>query len=529
MSLLTAPAPPTPAAGPRTEAAGMREVLHRLDEPCYVVRAGGTGGPVGLTTERPADACAVVAVAPPLPATRLGSAAFRAVHGVRYSYMTGAMAGGIASADLVIAAARAGTLGSFGAAGMLPAHIERALERLAAEIPGLPYAANLIHSPSEDALEGAAVELFLRHGLRCVEASAFMGLTPHVVRYRVAGLVRGRDGAVVAQNRLVAKVSRPEVAAHFLRPAPAALVSGLVERGLITQEQAQLAARVPMADDVTVEADSGGHTDRRPLGALLPSILALRDAVQAEHRFPQPVRIGAAGGLGTPSALAAAFAAGADYVVTGTVNQACVESGTSDIVRRMLAEVGIADCDMAPAADMFELGVELQVLRKGTLFPMRAKRLYELYRRYDGIDALPGDERAKLEKQVFRRSVEEVWDEVVAYFTRRDPAQLERAAADPRRRMALIFRWYLGMGSRWAVTGETDRAQDYQIWCGPAMGSFNDWTRGTYLAAPENRRVADVTTHLLTGAAIAARVWQLQLAGVRLPASVAAYRPGSAP
>ena len=27
---------------------------------------------------------------------------------------------------------------------------------------------------------------------------------------------------------------------------------------------------------------------------------------------------------------------------------------------------------MAPAADMFEMGVKLQVLKRGTMFPMRA-------------------------------------------------------------------------------------------------------------------------------------------------------------
>src|SRR6185295_4530539 len=118
------------------------------------------------------------------------------------------------------------------------------------------------------------------------------------------------------------------------------------------------------------EADSGGHTDRRPLMALLPAIARLRDAM------PCPVGLGAAGGIGTSQAVAAAFALGADYVVTGSVNQSCVEAGTSDTVREMLCSAGIADCGMAPAADMFELGVDLQVLKKGTLFPMRAKQLY---------------------------------------------------------------------------------------------------------------------------------------------------------
>lgn len=505
-----------------TDPAGIYDTLTELDQPCYVVR---TERGVGVSTQPSAQAGAVIAAVGPLPPARLGSAQFAAQHGVRFAYMGGAMAGGIASEDLVIALARAGCLGSFGAAGLLPERIDQALRRFATEIPGLPYAANLIHSPSEDALERGGVELFLRHGVRCVEASAFMDLTPHVVRYRAAGLTRDGQGRIVATTRLVAKVSRTEVAEKFMRPAPEAFLSRLLADGLITAEQAELARMVPMADDITAEADSGGHTDRRPLTALLPSIMRQRDAIQAKLRYPTPIRVGAAGGIGTPAAAAAAFAMGADYIVTGSVNQSCLESGTSPAARRVLATASATDCEMAPAADMFELGVELQVLRKGTFFPMRAKRLYELYRTYDGVEALPAAEREKLERQIFRRPIAEIWDEVQAYFARRDPDQLRRAAEDPKRKMALIFRWYLGMASRWAVVGDPERTPDYQIWCGPAMGAFNEWVRGSYLAAPENRRAADVAEHLLRGAAFATRVHQLALAGVRLPSMCTDYRP----
>ncbi len=70
----------------------------------------------------------------------------------------------------------------------------------------------------------------------------------------------------------------------------------------------------------------------------------------------------------------------------------------------------MADVMMAPAADMFEMGVNLQVLRRGTFFPLRARRLYDLYQAYDSLDAIPAAERRKLEQQVFQRSVDEVWD-----------------------------------------------------------------------------------------------------------------------
>src|SRR5205823_4340013 len=174
----------------------------------------------------------------------------------------------------------------------------------------------------------------------------------------------------------------------------------LVRQGHLTPEQVRLAERIPIAQDLTAEADSGGHTDNRPLVTLLPTMLALRDRLQVQHNFEQPLRVGAAGGISTPASVAGAFAMGASYVLSGSVNQACVESGSSDLVREMLAQAEQADTAMAPAADMFEMGVKVQVLKRGTMFAMRAAKLYELYRACSGPDDLPAAERAALEKNL---------------------------------------------------------------------------------------------------------------------------------
>lgn len=505
------------AALARDEAA-IQHTLLELDRALFVVRDGQ--GIAMTTDETAARRAQVLAVVPALRPESLGDPAFRTTHGVTHAYHAGAMANGIASARMVTALAGAGFLASFGAAGVVPAKVDAALAAICRDAPGKPFACNVIHSPSEPALERATVDACLRHDVRCVEASAFLALTPEIVRYRLAGL--GPDGA---RNRVIAKVSRAEVAELFLRPAPEALVRPLAEAGEITAEQARLARDVPVADDITAEADSGGHTDRRPLVVLLPELLALRDRVQRELGYPTPVRVGAAGGIGTPTAAAAAFALGAAYVVTGSINQASVEADQSDTTKRLLASAGVADCEMAPSADMFEMGVDVQVLRRGTMFPGRAKKLYEAYRAHDGIETLPAATRGELEQKIFRRPLEDVWDDCVRFFTERDPEQIDRAAGNPKRRMALIFRWYLGLSSGWSISGAADRAPDYQIWCGPAMGAFNDWVAGTYLAAPAHRHAAELAAQLMRGAAFAARVHQLRLAGVRLPASCSTYVP----
>jgi trans-AT polyketide synthase/acyltransferase/oxidoreductase domain-containing protein len=330
---------------------------------------------------------------------------------------------------------------------------------------------------------------------------------------------------VNAPNRVIAKVSRVEVASKFMAPPPAAFLRELVSAGHITSEQAGWAEQIPMADDVTAEADSGGHTDNQPAIVLLPTMLALLEQMQARHSFKNPPRVGAAGGICSPWSAAAAFAMGAAYVVTGSVNQSCVEAGTSDAVRRMLAQAQQADIAMAPAADMFEMGVKVQVLKRGTLFAMRATKLYELYRAHESLDRLPETDRANLEKTIFRAPVAQIWQQTKEFFEQRDPSRIERAERDPKQKMALVFRWYLGMSSQWANQGDPARTVDYQIWCGPAMAAFNDWVRGTFLEHPENRRVATVALNILYGAAVLTRGRMASMQGLALPAGVPRLYP----
>jgi PfaD family protein len=507
----------TPAGdAPSEDSVAFAAALGNLRSPVVVVRSdrgfalapGGTATLGGTSGRLP-----VVAFLPPLPPERLGDPTFLRDHALKYPYVTGAMANGIGSADVVEQMAGAGMLGSFGAAGLSLERITQALDRIQANVAGRPYCVNLIHSPNEPAHEMATAELLLKRGVPLVEASAYLDLTPAIVRYRVAGF--GPDGR--PGNRVIAKISRVEVATKFLSPPPERIVRELIAAGHVKPEQAAAASKFPVADDVTVEADSGGHTDNRPAITLLPTILALRDRLQSQLKYANPPRVGLAGGIATPASVAAAFAMGAAYVVTGSVNQACVESGSSDPVRKMLAEAGQADVTMAPAADMFEMGVKVQVLKRGTMFAMRAAKLFELYRQYPSWEAIPAADRAQVEKTHLRAAFDEVWQQTREFFRRRDPTQLPKAESDPKHRMALVFRWYLGLSSRWANSGEPTRQLDYQVWCGPAMGAFNEWAKGSFLEAPTNRTVVGVALNLLYGACVVLRRQALRQQGVNLP------------
>ncbi len=469
----------------------------------------------------------LLATLPALYPEWLGERSFNETHGVRFPYVSGAMANGIATTDMVIAMARAGMLGFFGAAGLAFPVVEAAVDRLEAALgdTDLAWGMNLIHSPNEPALEEAVADLYLRRDVNRVSAAAYMALTPAIVRYAATGLTLDPSGAIGRRTHVFAKISRPETALPFMSPAPAAILDALVAEGKLTAEEANLARRIPVAEDITVEADSGGHTDRQSLTAVFPVIAELRDRLTDEFGYERPIRVGAAGGLGTPRSVAAAFSLGASYVVTGSVNQSATESGLSDDGKRMLAEASMGDVVMAPAADMFEQGVEVQVLKRGTMFGSRAHRLWTTYEAYPSLDAIPAEEQARLGKQVLGAPIEEVRAATHAFWADRDPSQNEIAARDPKHEMALCFRWYLGLSSRWAITGEPSRRLDYQIWCGPAMGAFNDWVRGSFLEAPENRSVVQIARNLLEGAAAVTRAHQLRSYGVPIPAAAYRFEP----
>ena len=500
------------------------ENLRALDKPCYIIQDNNH---IIINHSGCDEVAKITAYVPPMVAEQLGDPSFKAFYGVKYAYMTGAMANGISSEEMVISLGQQNILASFGAGGLDLNRVESAIQKIQQALPNGPYVFNFIHNPSEPAIEQGTIDLYIKYGVTVIEAAAFFSLTPSLVYYRAKGLQQDAQGHIQINNKIIAKVSRREVATVFMQPAPEDVLNKLIAQGMLTPQEAQLAMQVPMADDITVEADSGGHTDNRPLVSLLPSIIALRDDIQAEKQYPVEVRVGAGGGVGTPDSALACFMMGAAYVVTGSVNQSCVEAGASEHTRKLLAQAGMADVVMAPASDMFERGIKLQVLKKGTLFPMRAQKLYELYTSYNGLSEIPAPELEKLEQQILQNSVDNIWQETVKFFQQRDPSVIEKAKKNPKKQMALVFRWYLGLSSRWSNAGVKGREFDYQIWSGPAMGAFNDWVASTYLNDYKNRRVVDVAEHLMYGAAYQHRIQVLKSQGLYLPSRYQRYTPSA--
>lgn len=425
----------------------------------------------------------------------LGSKTFQEAYHLKYPYVIGSMYKGISSADMVIRSGKAGVLCFFGAGGMSMEEIEENIVRIqSALIKGEAYGVDLIHNTNEPEQEERLVDLLLKYKIKTIEASAFISITPALARYKIKGLKRDKEGRVISENRVFAKLSRPEVAENFLSPINENILRQLLEEGSITKEEAELAREVPVANEITAEADSAGHTDGAIPTVLWPTILRIKKRFMNKYGFYEPVHVGAAGGIGTPEAASAAFVLGADYIVTGSINQCTAEAATSDKAKELLAKMQIQDTEYAPAGDMFELGAKVQVLKKGLFFPIRANKLYELYRNHDSIEDLDDKTKDQLQMKYFGRTFGEVYEEVKKYHNSEKIAYAEK---NPKNKMALIFKWYFGYATKNALTGSEENIIDYQIYAGSALGAFNEYVRGTELENWKNRHVDSIALKLM--------------------------------
>ncbi|WP_328877590.1 ACP S-malonyltransferase [Streptomyces sp. NBC_00299] len=404
-------------------------------------------------------------------ADTLGAATFRERYGLRRAYLLGALYGGISGREMLGAAAKAGLLGFLGTGGLPLDEVDGLLRELAGELGlGGSFGVNLLYRHGAPEEESALVDLLLRHGVDLAEASGFPLITPALVRFRLKG------------GRIVAKVSRTDVAAEFLAPPPERLVARLLETGEVTADEARAAAGRPMADDLCVEADGGWLSSTADLLTLLPAVLRLRDTTATGgHR----VHVGCAGGIGTPEAAGAAFLLGADFVLTGSVNQCSVEAATSAEVKDILQEAREYDVDTAPWGELFDLGVQARYLKRGLFFPARASRLHELWRRHGSLAELDDETRS----QVLDR-----------YLGGEAPAPVV-AGSTPEQQLAAVFRGYFTRGFRLAVSGDQRSRVDYLVHCGPAMGAFNQVVADTELHPWRARTVEAIADTLMDGAA----------------------------
>ena len=373
---------------------------------------------------------------------------------------------GVASAEQVIALTGAGMLGIYGADGVATGKVATDLRRIRTAIGDRIFGVSLMADWSRPERDMERIEQYLREDVRLLEVSGFVTASPALVRFRLKGVSAGGKGQAVPRHRILARVTRPAAALLFLQPAPASVVEKLRALGHITEEEARLAGQLPLADDICAQADGSGPSDGGNLLSLLPSVCRLRDEQQQALRLSQPVRVGAAGSLGTPEAM----------------------------VKEMLQAIDVADTDRAPSGELFEQNGQIQVLRKGVFFPARANKLHSLWRHHASLDEIDATTRRQIEDKMLGCSFEQVWADLQRDPCAHDGSGLERATRDPKARMALIFRTYFDASLRAALSGDAGQRVNFQVHCSSGLGALNRWLGNVPW---QQRSVAEIAGRLM--------------------------------
>ena len=269
---------PSPTDAPED----FRAALGDPRKPVIVLYANGgfavaRGGIVALGMATAKASKAVVAYLPPLHPEQLGDPAFMKELGVRYPYMTGAMANGIGSVEIVEAMSKAGMLGSFGAAGLSLERIGASIDRLKANLGDRRCVS--IHSPNEPARDGTS-ELLLGRTCRWSKPGV-PDLTPAIVRYRVRVAASGVSFRPIGSSRRFRASKCDEVQSAIRTHPEEPSRSGTSRSSKKRKPRASSRGRHHRSND------SGGHR-RQPTKRHLPTILATPRPASAQFSTRPP-------------------------------------------------------------------------------------------------------------------------------------------------------------------------------------------------------------------------------------------------
>jgi trans-AT polyketide synthase, acyltransferase and oxidoreductase domains len=390
--------------------------------------------------------------APPsaaVPARGSGDPGVLRAYGLRLPYLVDALPYGISGPAMLRRLAKAGLFGFLGTRGVPIAEVAADVSDLGTQDALGRWGIELPPERLDPARALAITSLALDAGVGHAVTAGWAGVSPQLVRWRF-----GRGKTSGGQRRLLVRVTASHQAEAFLRPAAAELVAQLVRSGELDPAGAQDARRLPVATDICVHPEPGGAA-----ASLLLSVQrAVRDTGGSREGSVEPAPVGV-GGIGTPEEIASAILLGADFLVTGTINQCTPQARTSEAVKGLLATVTTADTVIGPSAELFCLGGLEHMVRKATLFPARAARLYGLHQACASLGHLTPATRRLLESDYFGQPLD--------LLAGSAPGQ------DAEPPVADLLARYFDLGTRAALAGRLEQQLNWHIPGGPEIGAFN--------------------------------------------------------
>lgn len=422
----------------------------------------------------------------------LGSQAFKQQLGLDYAYMAGPMNLGIASAEMVVRLAENKMLGFISSALISTEQLKAMIQQVKDHLKqNEAFGVGISYNREFPGQERTILSIVREEKIRVLQLFNYIQMTEAYAEFRIKDLHHAKETNGKPTTVLV-KLSRPEIAELFMKPISSNMMEQLLGQQRITIEEAQWARQFPASDGICVEADSGGFTEGKSLLTLLPGIMDIRKNCTRTYQYKSNIFVGAAGGIGTPYAAFCMFLLDADFIMTGSVNVASVEAGISDCGKEKLLQLDIQDTGYTSAVDFFEFGSRVQVMKKGSLFCAKARRLYELYGQFDSIEEIDDKTKEMLISRYFHKELDIILKEALELRP--------QEYIDDKVKLRLLFQWYLIQTQKYTISGNRENLSDFQIYCSSAMGAFNRYVKGTKLERLDNRRVDLIGRMIMDGA-----------------------------
>lgn len=362
----------------------------------------------------------------------LGADSFKKDYKVSYSYAVGGMQKGISSVSMIEELNKNKMLGFLGIEGLSIDEALRLISLAKMKMPldsvGVKVANNLF----DPGYSKNIMEQIIAEDIKKIEVSGYQKPDEDLVKYRLRNLNVDEKGNTIIPHKMIVHIATVKASQSFMEPAPKNIVKKLLDANEISVKEAEIAKNIPMCDDICIDNNKGENRY-----GWLSILKNLSEECFNKFNLEKKVRIGIGGGIGNPQTVAMAFFAGADFIVTSSINQCTVEAGTSDYVKTLLQNAVETDFIFAQEVGLFELGEKKSVLKRGTLYHIRALKLYEIYNRYESINEIPEKENELITKKYFKVSFNEV------YNCLKDKVSMEMiqlAEVQPKYKMALIFK-----------------------------------------------------------------------------------------
>lgn len=422
---------------------------------------------------------------------------FNIEYGLKYPYLAGGMERGISSKEMVVKCGKDNILSFLGTKRMDIEKVKQSIiyikERLS---KGEPFGVNITYDSFDTELAPKVIDLCLEYNVKNVEVSGYYDIPNYIIRYKLKNIKQEKN-KVICDNKVFLKVDRLSDIDRWIGTISEKVLNSLLEDNFITNEEKMLSKCISIIDALTIKCEVGGNQNRNDILNTLPMAIKIRDSQVKEHSYDNNIYVGASGNIGTPEAVAIAFILGADYVVTGSINQCSVEADCSDSIKDLLQQARIEDTIYVPDAEKFEIGGKVQVLKRGVMFPSRANKLYELYKYYDSYYQIDEKSRKHIEKNYFMKTFNEYYEECKKSLSSEKIDIIEK---DEKKKMALVFKTYLMEAALYGQKGIEEQRMNFEIYCSPALGAFNEYCKGGELDNWRKRSVTKIAEALMCDA-----------------------------